>query len=308
MSEAECRDQGCCWQQRNNAPWCFHDAQAPTTMTGCAASYGAAVGDPSCCGQPGPISDASHVCGADAPICTGYVYNQQWGTCGHPAPTMPPTLAPTAAPTQVTGYHNLGGDCGGNNLLGGVTNDQTPEQCAQNCDASTDCAGFSISNQGSNLGGSHVPSGTCILKSASCSNPPPGDGFWIFYEKVDYTFVHNGHCGAGWIDGANTRESSIGECASQCRSNSACAYFSYNAVCVDCALTDGMNCALYNAAAGCPDDNQYPDHNSYRMTVQTAAPVPAMPPTQAPTMPPTAAPTQAAQVSVVQPSAYCWNQ
>jgi len=52
--------------------------------TQCAASYGAAVGDPVCCGQSGPVSDAIYICGAGAPECTGFVQGSQWGTCGQP--------------------------------------------------------------------------------------------------------------------------------------------------------------------------------------------------------------------------------
>ena len=58
----------------------------------------------------------------------------------------------------------------------------------------------------------------------------------------------------------NTRQSTIGACADQCRKNSVCAYFSYNVV-----SGSGDNCALYGAAAGCPDDSNYPDYNSYKM-------------------------------------------
>uniref|UniRef100_A0A6C0LKY7 Uncharacterized protein n=1 Tax=viral metagenome TaxID=1070528 RepID=A0A6C0LKY7_9ZZZZ len=51
-----------------------------STTTQCAANYGTT--DP-CCGNEGRPSVApQYVCQSGTPVCKGYVYGSQWGTCG----------------------------------------------------------------------------------------------------------------------------------------------------------------------------------------------------------------------------------
>jgi len=50
-------------------------------LSDCAGSYGAKVGDPVCCGQPGTIAEAGRICGAGAPTCEGFIHLEQWGKC-----------------------------------------------------------------------------------------------------------------------------------------------------------------------------------------------------------------------------------
>merc|ERR1712217_414820 len=47
----------------------------------CVASYGAAVGDDVCCGQPGTVTFAHEVCEATTPICSGYIKDKAAGIC-----------------------------------------------------------------------------------------------------------------------------------------------------------------------------------------------------------------------------------
>lgn len=47
----------------------------------CASDYGSVHGDPVCCGQPGTVGDPTHICPQDFPVCVGYQWNVQWGTC-----------------------------------------------------------------------------------------------------------------------------------------------------------------------------------------------------------------------------------
>ena len=48
----------------------------------CAGDHGTRTGSPVCCGQPGTIGSENYVCPARTPICTGFVQNSRWGTCG----------------------------------------------------------------------------------------------------------------------------------------------------------------------------------------------------------------------------------
>merc|ERR1712151_286290 len=48
---------------------------------GCAASHGAQVGSPACCGQQGKVTQQNQVCPGDRPVCVGYVANLKWGAC-----------------------------------------------------------------------------------------------------------------------------------------------------------------------------------------------------------------------------------
>ena len=77
---------------------------------------------------------------------------------------------------------------------------------------------------------------------------------------VGYTFVHDGHCNGGWIN-SNTNQSTIVKCYEQCKANTQCGYFAYDA--------SGKGCALYTLSGGCPDDDSYPSHNSYKMSSGT---------------------------------------
>jgi len=45
----------------------------------CAANYNESK---ACCGQPPAIIPFENTCTAEKPLCTGYVENSEWGTCG----------------------------------------------------------------------------------------------------------------------------------------------------------------------------------------------------------------------------------
>lgn len=109
--------------------------------------------------------------------------------------------------------------------------------------------------------------------------------------KASFTFVHDGHCAAGWIN-ANTMQPTIEGCSTKCFGEDSCGYFAYNA--------GSRECALFTSGGGCPDDDSWPDHNSYRIHRQARKLVPlAFQNIQAvpPTLPPKAAPRQMLQGS-----------
>lgn len=59
--------------------WFLHHSSASGVGQECAANFGETH---ACCGQPGNVSaDSGFVCPATAPVCTGYVYDDHWGTC-----------------------------------------------------------------------------------------------------------------------------------------------------------------------------------------------------------------------------------
>jgi len=76
-----------------------------------------------------------------------------------------------------------------------------------------------------------------------------------------YTAVHDGHCATGWIRGSNTMRDSIESCFAQCDSIADCGYFAFSE-----NSGTATNCALYTAAGGCEDDNNYPTYTAYQMS------------------------------------------
>ena len=75
-----------------------------------------------------------------------------------------------------------------------------------------------------------------------------------------YQFLHRGHCAAGWDNGPNTNQATILNCRDECAGRPNIGYFAYGA---------DNNCACYFSNSGCPDDNQYEDHNAYRIVRQS---------------------------------------
>lgn len=92
----------------------------------------------------------------------------------------------------------------------------------------------------------------------SCASPP-----------FEFEFVHDGHCAAGWMPG-NTNQGSVAACASHCNTVPNCGFFAYST----------GRCALYHRDHACPDDDQYPDYNAYRLIEATATPTPAPTPSE----------------------------
>ena len=72
----------------------------------CAADYGTST---PCCGQPGKPVAPQYICPAGAPVCSGYVYGQHYGTCG--AARTPFTL--WATDISATLGAGAGGGAGG---------------------------------------------------------------------------------------------------------------------------------------------------------------------------------------------------
>ena len=72
-----------------------------------------------------------------------------------------------------------------------------------------------------------------------------------------FQFVHKGHCASGW-DAPSTSQPSITDCLNECinRGNDI-GYFAFR------NGTRKTDCACYFLTYGCPDDNQWPEHNSY---------------------------------------------
>ena len=75
----------------------------------------------------------------------------------------------------------------------------------------------------------------------------------IILFLVDYEFVHDGHCNGGYI--SSTSGVSLKGCRDHCAKLPKAGYFAYS--------TAGKKCACYSTAGGCPDDNQYPDYDSF---------------------------------------------
>jgi len=77
------------------------------------------------------------------------------------------------------------------------------------------------------------------------------------FDRADFCFFHDGHCDGGWLV-SNTQLSTKEECATLCSSTTSCGYFAWS-------TSPSNNCALYDLASGCPDDNTYPTYNAYSM-------------------------------------------
>ena len=108
----------------------------------------------------------------------------------------------------------------------------------------------------------------CSMTTAAChtGNSRSCGGTWaqaiysVASVPANYAMVHDGHCASGWISGSNTLQLTISACSEGCRSNANCGYFAF-------AQESGSstNCALYTAAGGCADDNNFPAYNAYQM-------------------------------------------
>ena len=72
-----------------------------------------------------------------------------------------------------------------------------------------------------------------------------------------YQYVHDGHCAGGWISNSNSKQNSLADCFSECKGNSQCGYFAFD--------EGATNCALYTVEGGCPDDDNYPTYNAYKI-------------------------------------------
>ena len=72
-----------------------------------------------------------------------------------------------------------------------------------------------------------------------------------------YEWVHQGHCADGWVR-RSTRQTSIKGCFEECVNRGPhIGYFAYS--------NENNDCACYQQSAGCPDDNKFNNHNSYRI-------------------------------------------
>ena len=74
-------------------------------------------------------------------------------------------------------------------------------------------------------------------------------------SQAQHQFVHDGHCNGGYNGGC--AECTFGRCRDQCAKIPEAGYFAYRA--------KPRGCSCYSAAAGCPDDDRYPDYNAYRI-------------------------------------------
>jgi hypothetical protein len=78
-------------------------------------------------------------------------------------------------------------------------------------------------------------------------------------ENMNFFFIHQGHCAAGWMSGHNINVNSLEECITHCFTTPTCGYVSYS----EAART----CSLYRGNALCPADSNYPDFASYRVAI-----------------------------------------
>merc|ERR1740129_1628702 len=78
-------------------------------------------------------------------------------------------------------------------------------------------------------------------------------------EISNFAFLHNGHCASGWM-GNNRNVDTVDECATICGEREGCGYFAY-----DNSISSITNCATYFGSDGCPDDNLFPEYNSYKI-------------------------------------------
>jgi len=77
-----------------------------------------------------------------------------------------------------------------------------------------------------------------------------------------YTHIHGGHCAGGWL-GGNTMQANTDACSAHCRAVDNCHYFAFCGDATDAQCTDGSNCALYDEAGGCPDDDNWGAYEAY---------------------------------------------
>jgi len=148
------------------------------------------------------------------------------------------------------------------------------ESCFAQCDSVPDCGYFAFSeNSGTSTncalytaaGGceddNNFPTYTAYqMNGGDCSSADVP----VLLEPIDdlpcYTAVHDGHCATGWLEGSNTMRDSIESCFAQCDSVPDCGYFAFSE-----NSGTSTNCALYTAAGGCEDDNNFPTYTAYQM-------------------------------------------
>jgi carbonic anhydrase len=147
----------------------------------------------------------------------------------------------------------------------------TVDDCAQWCAGHLICRYFAFS----------ATSQMCALYSAYSMCPARTDSRysntdWMSYvlytegeevhpaapvpeENMNFFFIHQGHCAAGWMSGHNINVNSLEECITHCFTTPTCGYVSYS----EAART----CSLYRGNALCPADSNYPDFASYRVAI-----------------------------------------
>ena len=100
------------------------------------------------------------------------------------------------------------------------------------------------------------------LPAAPEACPAATTGSPVCAHAAAYSHVHGGHCAGGWL-GGNTMQADADACSAHCRTVANCHYFAFCADSTHAQCTDGSNCALYNEAAGCPDDDNWGAYEAY---------------------------------------------
>jgi len=161
-------------------------------------------------------------------------------------------FAPEVVQVGADYYFVHDGHCAGG-WINANTRQSDATSCATQCRNRPGCGYFAFNDE--------KPEGTnCALykKVGGCPDDNRYPEYNSYRMMEDYQFFHDGHCAGGWIN-ANTRQSDVTSCATQCRNRPGCGYFAFS------SERPGTNCALYSKAGGCPDDNRYPDYNAFRM-------------------------------------------
>lgn len=126
---------------------------------------------------------------------------------------------------SIPSYKQMLGDCGGNDI---ETYDPVSlEKCAESCDETIGCKGFSYVRK------------RCILKGASCSSPEGNT--WVFFEKWQDTAPGYFRPGVGSECPGNTLKEVTGSlwlCTQECDQEvgNGCGGFTYDAASSKCSL------------------------------------------------------------------------
>jgi carbonic anhydrase len=229
-----------------------------------------------------------HLACLDMPACGYFSYNDIDNTCARYSPFQRcpedtgnkyPTYRSFREnrnifenPREVSSYDTVhGGPCASGWLSSQNARMDTTDDCAQWCAGHLICRYFAFSSS----------SQMCSLYSAYSMCPARTDtryagtdwASYILYtvgeeippsapapeENLNFFFVHQGHCAAGWMSGHNTHVSSLEECVTKCFMTPTCGYISYS--------EHATTCSLYRGNARCPADNNYPDFASYRIAM-----------------------------------------
>jgi len=232
-----------------------------------------------------------HLACLDMPACGYFSYNDIDNTCARYSPFQRcPEDTGNRYPTyrsfrenrnifenarEVSSYDTKhAGPCASGWLSSQNARMDTTDDCAQWCAGHLICRYFAFSSS----------SQMCSLYSAYSMCPARTDNKyagtdWTSYilytvgeevpppaptpeENLNFFFVHQGHCAAGWMSGHNTQVASLEECITKCFMTPTCGYVSHQTV-----SEDTYTCSLYRGNARCPVDHNYPDFASYRIAM-----------------------------------------